>query len=446
MIRSGTARWQDAHTRHMAIAVLTAFLLAVGTILSAAGASPAIAGEGPNSLGLRATYDVDATLKWAKRKLLVTSTAEVTNTGTGSVSALSFNLVPARIGSLVLTSVLVDGNPVSSNINDQTIIVNLPGPLAEDDSTTVTISYKSTFRTNGNDKNWLFAKIDGYATAYRWIPWLSRPTPFNRSNIGDPFVTSVSPLVQVSITSDRALGIGATGTRTSVNGLTQTFEAENVRDFNFVANPSYSFRTENFRGIKINYWYRQLPIDKVQKWTRNAVERFETRVGEYPYPELTIAEDHGTSAMESPQMIWLPWNTPGWNIPYLTVHELGHQWFYGVVGNSQPFQPFADEGINDFVTRDYLGHRNSKCATNRLDKSIYEYQGKCYYETIYVQSARYIDNYRQTVGNDNFWAALQDFYTEYKFKSVTTREFWDFMDAETGFGGGHADRFPSLYP
>jgi len=348
----------------------------------------------------------------------------------------------------VLERVLVDDADAARTVDDQTIVVHLPDTLEVDEETDVAIDYRATFKTNGTDKNWLFAKIDGYATAYRWIPWLSRPTQFNRSNIGDPFVTSVSPRVDVTITTSRQLGMATTGRRTSVsgNGLVQTFVAENVRDFNFSASPYYQFKTEMFRGIKINYWYRHLPIAKVQMRTRNAVARFEEMVGEYPYDTLTIGEVHSGATMESPQMIWLAGDTPGWNIAYLVTHELGHQWFYGVVGNNQPLQPFADESINDFITRDYLGFRNSKCATDALDKSIYEYQGKCYYESIYVGGSKYINAYRNTVGNANFWSALQAYYQEYKFKRSSTRSFWDFMDAHTGFAGGHADRFPSLYP
>lgn len=402
------------------------------------------AGQGPNSLGLDATYDVSATITWAKRRLVVTSTAHVTNTTNDPVSALSFNLLPARIGQLVLLTVTVDGAPTTSHVSDQTIVVDLPAPLGVNKETSVAIGYRATFRNNGSDKNWLFAKLEGYATAYRWIPWLSRPTPFHRTNIGDPFVTAVSDRVEVSITSDRAVVIASTGRKTGEAGLTQTFVANDVRDFAFVASPHYQTATDTFRGITITYFYRRLDLGKLRTWTERAIERFETKVGEYPYNELTIAEDHDTSAMESPQMIWMPWSTPGWNIPYLTVHELGHQWFYGVVGNDQARQPFADEGVNDFVTRDYLGHRQSRCSQDVLDKTIYDYQGQCYYEVIYVQSARYIQAYSDAVGPANFWDALQAYYAAHRFKLVTTQEFWEFMDAHTGYTGGHEDRFPSL--
>src|SRR5688572_4639469 len=112
--------------RTFAAALTFAFVAAV---VAPVVGQAALAGEGPDSLGLRARYEVNATLKWGKGKLIVASTAHVTNTTSDSVSALSFNLVPARIGALVLQGVTVNGNPASSSVSDQTIVVNLPGSL-----------------------------------------------------------------------------------------------------------------------------------------------------------------------------------------------------------------------------------------------------------------------------------------------------------------------------
>src|SRR5688572_16644675 len=78
MSRSGSGPRHVGETGRPVIALVTALLLAVGAL--SAAVRPAAAAEGPNSLGLRATYDVTATLKWAKGRLFVTSTAHVTNT------------------------------------------------------------------------------------------------------------------------------------------------------------------------------------------------------------------------------------------------------------------------------------------------------------------------------------------------------------------------------
>ena len=52
---------------------------------------------------------------------------------------------------------------------------------------------------------------NGILEAHRWLPWISRPTPFDRPNHGDPFVTPVSPRVRVTIVGDRAIRWATTG-------------------------------------------------------------------------------------------------------------------------------------------------------------------------------------------------------------------------------------------
>ena len=75
------------------------------------------------------------------------------------------------------------------------------------------------------------------------MPWVSRAVPFDRPNHGDPFVTPVSPRVDVRITTDRAMTLATTGDPvggpSGPGGLTQVFDAENVRDFTVTASPTY---------------------------------------------------------------------------------------------------------------------------------------------------------------------------------------------------------------
>ena len=74
------------------------------------------------------------------------------------------------------------------------------------------------------------------------------------------------------------------------------------------------------------------------------------------------------------------------NLTYLVTHEIAHQWFYGIVGNDQAREPFADEAPTDFVARDILGmRRSSRCSTTNLDRTIYRYSSPCYYEVVYIQ-------------------------------------------------------------
>lgn len=416
-------------------------------LLLVAGATPASAAP-PDSLGLTATYDVGARLSFANRTLVVSSVATVTNTTSAKVGRLSFNLLPARIGRLQLRSVTVAGEAAVAKVSGQTIVVTLNSALAVGGKARVRIAYRATLRTTTTDKNFLFAKINGIVTAYRWVPWLSRAVKFDRPNFGDPFVTAISPRVTVRITTDKKAVIAATGARKSVDGLTQTFVARNVRDFNFAASTKYKSRSTTWNGVKIIVYYRSLPPDKVLTWAKRAIKRYSNKVGAYPYPQFRVAESSGGIGMESPQMIWIPQTTKRVNLAYLIAHETAHQWFYGVVGSDRAREPFADEGIAEFLARDLISaFRASKCARKQLDMTIYEYSRSCYYEVIYIQGAKYLKAYRKRVGAEAFWTGVRDYYATYRWEMPGTRKLLDTLDAAAGPDApSHAGRFESLYP
>jgi aminopeptidase N len=412
-----------------------------------------LAADPPNSLGLDATYDVHANLHWSARRLVVSSTALVTNNTDEPVDALTFNLVPAAIGHMVLDGVTVGPDadneaPADATVDGQSVIVNLAASLDPGGQTAVTIDYTASFGKRSRNKGYLLQKVRGIATAYRWVPWLSVDYPFATPTFGEPFVTGVSDEVDVTITTDRPLTIASTGHETSLSddGLTHTFVAHNVRDFNFAASPKYQTQTEQWGDVTITWYYTTLSYNKIHKWTLRAVQHYADRVGPYGYKYLNVAEMGSFLGMESPGMVWISNHRPSL-VKYLTVHELAHEWFYAVVGNDQATEPFADESLAEFLTRDLLGQTNSSCAQDDLDREVYGYSATCYYPTLYVQGADYIQNYRLAVGEDAFWTGLRQYYADYSFKIGGTQQLFTELDtASNNADSDHSDRFPSLFP
>jgi hypothetical protein len=153
--------------------------------------------------------------------------------------------------------------------------------------------------------------------------------------------------------------------------------------------------------------------------------------------------------MESPGLIWLPTGVIAANLRYLAAHETAHQWFYGIVGNDQAREPFADEAAADFVARYVLGQRRaSRCPTARLDRSIYAYSAACYYETVYIGGGNLLDAARRQMGNRAFWSALRGYVVAHHNGIATTRSLLDALDAATPLDLRRtlfAARFPSLY-
>jgi len=76
------------------------------------------------------------------------------------------------------------------------------------------------------------------------------------------------------------------------------------------------------------------------------LETFGERYGPYPWTTLTVAVTPGLGGgIEYPSHIMLGPFTEG----DITTHEVGHMWFYSLVGNDQGRDPWLDEGLTTWA-------------------------------------------------------------------------------------------------
>ena len=425
----------------MAITALTA------TLSMIPGGAAAVEATDVNSLGMSATYEVDATFGWDDRRVSVQTTAVIENTARWDVSTLAFNLATLRTGRAELGSTTVDGFAVEAVADDQTVIVPLPDVLAPTDTTTVEIAYTARLAANSSIDGdaWAFARIGDVLTAYRWIPWLTRTTPFSRPNVGDPFVTASSPSVRVTITTDREMPFATSGREVSTAGLTHTFEASDVRDFNLAASPSYRTRSVDVAGTTVSFYYISLPADQVLDVAARAIRDFSAKIAPFPHQQMTIAEVGPWSPFESPAHFWLPSNASARLLPWMVAHEVAHQWFYSAVGNDQAREPFSDEAVSDLMARTLISRFvSSQCPTGRLDHSIYDI-GDCYAWVIYVQGVDWLRRVREAAGAERFWSALAAYYDDYKTRIGGTHALLSALASATDEAVAY-DRFPRTFP
>ena len=435
-------------------------LLLVLTLLVALGAPPATAAASAiipgsvdrTSLSLSATYATKLSLYYGSRTFRLDSTATITNTSGGPIDRVELNTAVARLGGMRLTAVTVDGSAVPARVSDQTIVVPLGGILPAGATAAVRVRYAATLRTSLSGSSWLFTRANGIVNAYRWIPWVSRATPFDRPNHGDPFVTPVSPLVRLTVTADRSLVIVTSGDRLSrtPDGRVQVFEARNVRDMTLNAAPDYRSRSVAVGDTRVRYYYRSsASASAILDGAADAFRWYEAHLGDYPYPTFSVVQSAGGYGMESPRLIWIPMGTASGNIRYLTAHETAHQWFYGLVGNDQARQPFADEAAADFVARYVTGlKRASRCATGRLDLRIYEYSAACYYERVYIQGGNLLDAARREMGSTAFWGALRRYVADHRYGFASNQTLLEALDDATSKDLARllfAARFPRIY-
>ncbi|MEO5704408.1 MAG: hypothetical protein ABIZ52_00330 [Candidatus Limnocylindrales bacterium] len=407
------------------------------------------------SLEISATYRVNATITVKTGALDVSTRIVATNMSGEGIDRLELNTIAARLGGIRVISATVDDVPVKVAIKDQTLIVPLGGILPDGKAATVRLSYKATLQRGTADGAWMFSRSGGTLALYRWIPWISSVEPFSRPNSGEPFVTPTSPRVDVEILTDAPMVLAAPAAHVDAfaagAGNDWSFFLENVRDVSVILAPDFSVATGKVSGIPIRAYTRPggLSGPKLVQQAVDAIGNAADLLGvAYPWTTLTVVETPGGVNLESPGLIWIPRHQDVSNRTYSLYHGVAHQWFYGLVGNNQRAEPFADEAPSDLLARTSLGTmRATRCARAALDRSIAAYRGACYYEVVLVQGGRLLDDIRRRMGTNRFWAAMGSYLETNRYGLGGTRKLLETLRAASPVDLMPLirPRFPNLY-
>ena len=149
-----------------------------------------------------------------------------------------------------------------------------------------------------------------------------------------------------------------------------TIAAGPARDFYLAASKHYVVVSETVGETTVNsYAFAEWEdgADLALEITARALGIFSERFGAYPYTEFDVASTTMQAlGIEYPGMTGITLNVYDldaevWGLPApvmmesVVVHEVGHQWFYNVVGNDQMGEPWMDEAIVQYITDLYYG-------------------------------------------------------------------------------------------
>lgn len=149
------------------------------------------------------------------------------------------------------------------------------------------------------------------------------------------------------------------------------YHAENVHDFAFTADPTYRIGETEWNGIRCIAVAQEPHASKWQnaaEYCMRSVKALSELVGPYAYPKMVVADAY--DGMEYPMLTLDGGRDPGYR--GLFVHEIAHNWFYGMVGNNETYRAMLDEGFTQFYTAKGLIRIDGDTLVTDTPRTAYE--------------------------------------------------------------------------
>ncbi len=207
------------------------------------------------------------------------------------------------------------------------------------------------------------------------------------------------------------------------------------------------------------------------KYINDAIYYYSLWIGEYPYNYCT-AVDGALSAgagMEYPMVTVIGEMNDAKALDQVITHEVGHNWFYGILGSNEREYGWMDEGVNSFYENRYMKLKYSDGRMiHKEDKNIFtkllglhyfpygyeQYltqqlpasQGKAqainthseeftylnYAAIMYTKTSLVLAYLEEYLGVEKFDSVMQTYYKEWQFKHPQPADIQSLFERETG--------------
>ncbi len=253
---------------------------------------------------------------------------------------------------------------------------------------------------------------------------------------------------------------------------TITYTAERVHDFAWFADKRFKVQksaVERSSGNTVDTWvmftdYEAHLWKDAIRYVDRSVEFYSDLVGEYPYPQATAVQSalSAGGGMEYPMITVIGPSSNAQNLDIVITHEVGHNWFYGILASNERRHAWMDEGLNSYYEQRYTNTyypdsenlniipdffaRGSKMDLNEI---AYLWQARRnldqapatpsddftainYFLGAYEKPAAALHYAAAYTGTEQFDAAMQAYYNQWKFRHPQPTDFRAVLESETG--------------
>jgi hypothetical protein len=382
-------------------------------------------------------------------------------------------LKPEETGEMVVADLLQDGKPAQSLVEGTILEVLLPTPIPPGGNCKFSMKFQGQvpqqIRRTGRDNTegirysmaqW-YPKLCEY-DAYGWHanPYIGREFHGVWANF-DVYITLNREYIVAAtgtLQNPTAVGHGYSSGPASDNNteLTWNFKAERVHDFVWAADQGYKHEKLVTPSGLILHFFHQVDSNttawaKLPEYTAKAFAIMARDYGAYPYPSYSVIQG-GDGGMEYPMATLITGHRNLGSLVGVTVHELIHSWFQGMLASNEALYPWMDEGFTTFATSEvmaelfpenqnpphakaYEGYFNLLQFGDPEPLSVHadHYQTNyCYGVNSYNKGEVLLAQLKQVIGESNFRQAMKRYFQTWKFKHPTSLDFMRSMEKVSG--------------
>jgi len=418
----------------------------------------------PASADIHPQYAITATLDYGWRYLSAEQVIKIPNTTSDTISELSLIVQPNwRPGAFTLNELRgEDGNAVTSYALDGTRLrVLLPDPLYPGENYVLSLAYEInippilTSEEFGPNPFGYTSRQINLTDWYPFLPPYIEGTGWLVHNLWYYGEHLVYPMADYDVTVE--LINAPEGTTIAASALDigdqewQHYQVDNARGFVFSASHDYRVFREQVGDITVLGYvfpYDVVPGEAAFKTTVRAIKLYSELFGPYPYDGMTMIQadfDHG---MEYSGLYFLSKaffstydGTPSTYLVAIAAHETAHQWWYGLVGNDQALEPWLDEALCTYSEKIFYENLFPQSLkwwdyarvkyydpVGWVDSTIYNTTSyRAYRDAVYLRGAQFLGGLRERVGDEAFFAFLQDYVRRKTNQLSTTEEFFSIL-------------------
>lgn len=247
--------------------------------------------------------------------------------------------------------------------------------------------------------------------------------------------------------------------------LTWHFIQGDVHDFAWMAAPGYRTLDGEYTGpgsprVKVRVVYPpeyEASAKPVLKASLDSLAYFSQTLGPYPYKTLTAVVPPFNAAeaggMEYPTFFTAdsfreikPKTLDEYLLDFVTIHEFGHGYFYGLLASNEFEEPMLDEGLNEYWDDRMLRERGQKVYLTRpswqffgveppldafmlermtarlrhpsdpLGENAWDRLSSADYGTVYSRTATAMHDLEERLGKDVTERAFRQYYATWHFR------------------------------